>query len=722
VSVSVLLFAIAPAAAAQVCTRKDVSFYSNGNFRVRRVRIESPIDFMHAISSHLNTLKSKLPLQPSTVFTLEKSSEGRVIIEKALDELEEEDDPRSRVRVVLAGIDNCDENAAQPQLDVYYRVFTSNYNSYLSHTFEIKTDELQRPATSAATTTVETQTRGFLRVQPFVNYNRTRQLFGGTSARLRMPGAIFDAAEVSAGGSSAGNEQALELSGSRSPGSGPIKQLEYRVRYRHSDLPTGGNRVREGLIQAQFFAATSPLGPAGLLLRYGASLEGGNQQTDLATAAGGDSSQADSGYGGLKTYLGATLRTKSVSIAASYGLQLGTRGATTDLDFVKHVADVGFNARWLVKGKPGAFHKAVTLEGQLTGGAIKTLGTLPVSQRFFGGNGVRDFIESDTWRIRSGPYIRSLPENSLNSGSALGEIGGTGFYSANLTLAVPLWGYPLVPPEMAKDQKFMDAVEGQKESARKQLVFRHLNEIQAFRGLIADLKPVADELRELDNSLATLPGECAEPPDEEEDNRSELEKTRCTVKDLVFILRDQLKDENKEDLPSRLDATLKARDDSPTCIDDDTCSALKRLRVGLETLAPLLRPAGFTQVADTADRVKTSLAARQPTLVAAYNVIEASPEKQEAERLGTQDMKQLEPVLNSFINELNWFAVSPVAVFDVARLWPDKNGTRFGVGGGVRISVVNLNVTIGYAFNPSRKMGEGRGAMFFSLDVTDLFR
>jgi hypothetical protein len=720
--VSALLFTIAPAAAAQVCTHKDVSFYSKGNFKVRQVRIESPLDFMHAISSYLNTLKPKLPLQPSTVFTLEKSSDGRVIIEKALDALEEEDDPRSRVRVVLAGIDNCDESASQPQLDVYYRVFTSNYNSYLSHTFEIKSDEIQRPATTAATTTVDTQTRGFLKVQPFVSYNRTRQLFGGTRASLRMPGKIFDVAEVWAGGSSAGNEQALEMSGSRSPGSIAINQFEYRVSYRHSDLPTGENRLREGLMQAQFFASTNPLGPKGLVLRYGASLEGGNQQTDLANTAGSDSSQADSGYGGLKTYLGATLRTKSVSIAASYGLQLGKRGATTDLDFVKHIGDVGFNARWLVKSRPGEFHKAVTLEGQVSGGAIKTLGTLPVSQRFFGGNGVRDFIESDTWRIRSGPYIRSIPENSLNSGSAFGGIGGTGFYSMNLTLAVPVWGYPLVPPEMAKDQKFMDALEGQKESARKQLVFRHLNEIPAFRGLIADLKPVADDLKELDTALATLPGECTEPPDEEEDTRSELEKTRCAVKDLVVILRDQLRDENKEDLPSRMDATLKARDDSPTCIDDDTCSALKRLRAGLETLAPLLRPAGFVQVADTADRVRTSLATRQPTLVAAYNVIEASPEKQKAERLGTEDMKQLEPVLDSFINELNWFSVSPVAVFDVARLWPDKNGTRFGVGGGVRISVVNFNMTIGYAFNPSRKVGEGRGAMFFSMDVTDLFR
>src|SRR6185436_9156409 len=109
----------------------DVSFYSQGNFKVRQVRIESPLDFMHAMSSYLNDLKPKLPLQRDSVFTLEKSSEGRVIIEKAIDALEEAD-ARSRVKVVLAGIDNCDESAAQPVLDVYYRVFTTNYNSYLS--------------------------------------------------------------------------------------------------------------------------------------------------------------------------------------------------------------------------------------------------------------------------------------------------------------------------------------------------------------------------------------------------------------------------------------------------------------------------------------------------------------------------------------------------------------------------------------------------------------
>ena len=714
-----LLLALAAAAAAQVCTHTDVSFYSKGNFKVRQVRIESPLDFMHAISSQLNALKPKLPLQPGSVFTLEASSQGRNIIEDALDALEQEDDPRSRVRVVLAGIDNCDENAAQPLLDVYYRVFTTNYNSYLSHTFEVKSDELQRPATAAATTTADTQTKSFVRVQPFVNYNRTRQLFGGVRAGLRMPGGVFDNMDVSTGASTAGNEHSFEMSGSRSPGSVAISQLEYGVRYKYSDLPAGDNRLRAGLVQAHFFGATSALGSKGVILRYGASLEGGNQQTDLESATGIDESQADSGYGGLKTYLGATLRTKIFSMAASYGLQLGARGASSDLDFVKHVGDAALNARWLLGGKPGEFHKAITLEAQLTGGAIKTLGALPVAQRFFGGNVARDFIEGDTWRIRSGPFIRSIPENRLNSGSTLGPIGGTGFYSANLTLALPVWGYPLVPPEMAKDPEFPGVLASSKETARKLLVFRHLNDIPTFNSIIAGLKPVRDELKELDAAIGTLPWPCpSDPPDD----RPDIQEETCSVKDLVTILGQQLEDENKGELPGKLGDMLKAGDASPTCVDDETCSRLKMLRAGLESSSGLLRPAGFTQVADTFDRVRNSLETQQPPLAAAFNVIEASPEKQEAERLGTEDMKQLEAVLDTFINELNWIAVSPVAVFDVARLWPDRNGTRFGLGGGVRLSVVNFNMTVGYAFNPNPKVGEGRGAVFFSMDVTDLFR
>jgi hypothetical protein len=82
--------------------------------------------------------------------------------------------------------------------------------------------------------------------------------------------------------------------------------------------------------------------------------------------------------------------------------------------------------------------------------------------------------------------------------------------------------------------------------------------------------------------------------------------------------------------------------------------------------------------------------------------------------------------LDVVFRELNLFAVSPILIFDVARLGPSKNpvfgGARYGLGAGVRFSLVSLDLNLGYAGNLNRRRGEGRGAFVFSLDVTDLFR
>lgn len=723
-----LLPAIAPAAAAQeTCTHKkdNPAFYSQGNYKVRNVRLKSPIDFMHAISSALDAVRPQLP-QPGSVFTLEELTKGREAVRAAMKALEGDDPRRSRVLLVDGDIEKCDEQGSPPMLDVYYTVFTTNYDSYLSHTFEVKQDELARPAASAATTAVETQKKGSLRVQPFVDYNRSRQLFGGGRLRLRAPGGVIDEAEVSAGGSTAGNEQTFELSGSRSPETTAVNELQYRLGYRHTDLPASANRLREGIMQAQLFGATKPLGPKGIILRYGASLEGGNQQTDLdAAAAAAVGSAADSGYGSLKTYLGATLRTKKYSLAGSYGLQLGTRGATADLDFVKHVGDVAFDAYWILNRKPGEFHSAVTLETRLSGGAIKTLGTLPLTQRFFGGNVARDFIDGDAWRIRGGPFIRSIPENRLDSGSVFGAVGGTGFYSANVTLGIPVWGKSLIPAEVAADESFLPTVNAAVEIAQSVLVFSHLSETPVFGRILDGLKPVDSEMAEIETALATLPWTC---PNDPPDDRPEVEEETCLLKDKVHTIRlhlDLKDDTARANLLRQLDSTLKAGDENPDCMDAESCSDIMQVRVRLETASGLLRPAGQTQVADTFDRIRNLLATQQPPLVRDFNDFDdpvKNPDKQKAIDLAAEDMAQFTPVLDSFLYELNAFAVSPVMVFDAARVWPDRNGTRFGVGGGVRLSVVNLNLTLGYSFNPSPKPREGRGALFFSMDVTDLFR
>ena len=98
----------------------------------------------------------------------------------------------------------------------------------------------------------------------------------------------------------------------------------------------------------------------------------------------------------------------------------------------------------------------------------------------------------------------------------------------------------------------------------------------------------------------------------------------------------------------------------------------------------------------------------------------------EIERKANQDVAYTSRILDVTFRELNLLAISPVAMFDVARIGGRSvsgfGGTRYGVGGGIRVSVVSLDLTAGYSWNPQRRAGEGRGAFVFSLDVSDLFR
>jgi len=81
-------------------------------------------------------------------------------------------------------------------------------------------------------------------------------------------------------------------------------------------------------------------------------------------------------------------------------------------------------------------------------------------------------------------------------------------------------------------------------------------------------------------------------------------------------------------------------------------------------------------------------------------------------------------VADAAFRELNIFQLSPAWVLDIARLTSDTgtSGARVGSGPGLRLSIATVDVTVAYVFNLRRRPDERRGAFFFSLDVTDLFR
>jgi hypothetical protein len=692
-----LMFAVsflASPATAQECSHpRDWSFYSRGDYTVREVRIESPIDFLHAVARTLDSIKPSLPLQAGAVFSATRASDGRALIRERLAAADQGVEQSFRLLVVIGRIENCNEAGPTRQLDLVYKAFTTNYNAYLSHSFELKQSEIEQPATTAATGNAT----GMLLIKPFFGYNRTRQLFGGAQLTARIPGGVFDSLRFAGSGSPSSNVEELELSGTRVPQKSILNRLEYRLVYSHSDIPAGANRLKEGKLLAQLFGATKPLGANSLVFRFGASLEGGNQQTQSNQAlASGDNNITSSGYGALKAYVGATASAPNYSVAGSYGLQAGTLGASTSVEFIKHVIDLAATARFLPKEtNSGDFHKPLNIETRMSGGVIQRLGQLPVAERFFGGNATQNFIAGDNWTIRSGPFIRSIPENRLNSVATVGQIGGTSFYSVNLTVSRPVWGRSIIPKEMAEDPEFFPAVESAKATAREALIATRKNGLPAYKRVVEHLSAFNPDLKQIGAILKAL------PPDAPED----LADAAADVQDDLAIIDSIL--QNQATLPSKLDGFIK--------VDRST---INKLTEHLDSLRDELQAASLLNPSNQVKTIRDSIATQQTALVAELNQIDFS----EATNLADRDMQSIDSVLRTFLHELNLVSISPVGIFDVARIWPDQFGTRFGIGGGVRLSLVNFNVTLGYAVNPKPRLQEGRGALFFSMDVTDLFR
>ena len=83
-------------------------------------------------------------------------------------------------------------------------------------------------------------------------------------------------------------------------------------------------------------------------------------------------------------------------------------------------------------------------------------------------------------------------------------------------------------------------------------------------------------------------------------------------------------------------------------------------------------------------------------------------------------------MLDVIFRELNLYSLAPFAMFDVARIdetqSPAFDRFRFAAGPGIRFSLVNFNVDLGYAFNANRQPEEHHGSFFFSISVSDLFR
>jgi len=360
---------------------------------------------------------------------------------------------------------------------------------------------------------------------------------------------------------------------------------------------------------------------------------------------------------------------------ASYGLEIGDA-------FAKQVADLGYKVTLSPRPRQaadranyiGIAHRPLTVEARLGAGVILPFGAVPFSERFFGGNQKFAFLAGSPWDVRGQPFLRSVTDNRL------GGSGGTRFYAWNLTVAKAVYGRPLVPRELGTAE-FVENLDFAIKTAEGELSDAYLAKDPQVTSPAAALDQIAGALDALKTAADPLPAALA----------SDLGRAARTVASmrqgavLGSVLATSILPKVEADL-TQLESTLGA----------DAAGRVATLRLQLES-----------------GRQVIARGQSDPAYAAA---------RKRADAAAARDFQPVEKILDTILYDLDIYSIAPVAIFDVARVWPSGAPAQAAVGGGLRLSVVNLDFTLGYALNPKPAPGLGRGAFFIQLDGADLFR
>jgi hypothetical protein len=463
--------------------------------------------------------------------------------------------------------------------------------------------------------------------------------------------------------------QALELNAAASADSftGTVGWVQgpWRATAAYRDVAAGGGKLVQSTVSGGYFGTWK-------LFRYGASLVGGSEGAGFKALAGA----AGNGGGG--------------EWSASYGLELGSTLSGRDVDFAKHIVDLAYTASFVpmprtLDARPryiGTPHHPVTLEARLGGGVIQDFGAVPLAERFFGGNQKLPFIEGGPWDVRGQPYIRSIPENRL------GWPGGTRFYALNLTLAKPVYARSLLPLELGT-REFTESLDSAIRTARGELSDSYLAKDPLLQAAGATIPAIQDSLEAIKRELEPLPPGLA--PAAVSSDLGRAARTVASIRDGRALTR-------------MLAAKL-----------------LPRLEADLAGLEVTLTAADREAVAARIGELRRRLAAARQSISQRLAGPAFEAARKRADQRAAHDFSTVDQVLHTVLYELNIYSIAPVAIFDAARVWPAGTGTQYAAGTGVRLSLVNVNFTLGYAFNPRPGAGQAKGAMFLQLDVADLF-
>lgn len=664
-------------------------------FTVRSVRIEDPFKFLPWVKARQNRALAQITtLVQGKPFTYKDAGAKGLEIIESENFLPDTTDQRVKIRVEIVTVQNCLDG----QLDLVYRIYSTQIMPVMSGRPEARVTERETPQTSAGQTTVVTPEASQFHFKPIAGYDLTNLLTGGARfevASQKLWKLPFKSLLIEGQGNARTHFFTTGFEGSydselTSPGW--LAHAEWIFNYTNYQLPIGAGEIKGGHVNGQFAGATKPFGNGNFTFHFGGAIDGGNRQSNVTGVVLSPDTVPDAGFGTLRLYSGLDSRLARHIVSVSYGLELGSVGPAARIDWRKHIFDARHQF-WQSIGN----HRLLDLESRFTFGSLQVHGTVPLPERFFGGNNEEFLIAGDSWQIRANPVIRALPASKFFR-TAEGA-GGKSFFSYNFTAAYGIWRTTLVPEEISSDLEFQSQLQGAMTSVTSTLQNYYSSKDQHFANVVAQLPDVQTALNDLKTAVAAAQtAHAGQVPDLfKACTRAVSGALRRTASAITPQAADQyglvmfLLSDDPDEI-QLLNVTQACGTDLNGAINDAAVGA-------------------------ASDRVAT----RRTAMAAEFNKIDQNA----AGKKAAADMAFTRRTLNTLFNDVNIYSVSPVFVFDVARIGPASGrigGVRYGPGGGIRFELATVaHFTLGYAWNVRRGPDEGRGNVFFSIGIRDLF-
>ncbi len=497
-----------------------------------------------------------------------------------------------------------------------------------------------------------------LEFTPNLGYNRSEQAFLGGRLAIFVP-RFFNRVITEGYASARASWASVFAEGGSDRLGAAIARIDWRIGYRYVDQPTNRGPLRDARIAAQLALTSKLTSKAGLLWRYAAALEGGTQRSDIQSAPLLPSAR----FGTLKQAVGLTLNTWTQALNLSYGFQLGRVPDSGIVSYSKQILDLSHAGRF----------KSLQVESRVNAGVLIQHGPTPLNERFIGGGGQVPFLSGGAWVVNANPVVRSIPDFWLNSGVG-GQFGSDRFAAFNLTASLPTWRYPLVPRELRNDRRIRDAIDGLLTSAESIIAALEKTNDAAHQALFATRDSFQSTIEAVETRALAL------------------NLDRCA--DQAATMAARIADLRKSNFWGPFL-------DQPTDPDDVTL--------------PSLQTACFTNAADPELLVLAmKVEAHRQNIATQISRIDIARTR----AIARQQMAFPRRTVNTMIEEMDVFSISPVALFDVAYVSPHR---YYAVGGGLRLTLASsVHFTLTYAYNPSRRKGEAPGTLLFTLGFTNL--